>query len=100
MGTRFPVPDRVGWGRYRAIVIGLLLVIGGVGALGIFLVAAGQRSSSWLFLGAACAVLLASGIALIRASARRRGGFMSATVTPRERRTYRRMYRGLRPRAH
>jgi ribosomal protein S9 len=93
--------SRSGIGRYRVLFIGFVLVIGGVAALGCFLTAAGRHSTAGAIgLGIATALLLLTGFAILRVSARRRGGLLSAKPTRAERRVYGRMYRGPRRSAH
>jgi hypothetical protein len=93
--------SRSGIGRYRVIVVGLVLMVGGVAALGCFLTAAGDHSTTGaIVLGALAGVLFIGGFVLLRVSARRRGGVLSADPTPAERRVYRRMYRGPHRSAH
>jgi hypothetical protein len=66
---------RSGIARYPFIIVGLLLVLGGVAAVGVFLVAAGEGSiASAVILGLVAAGCLIGGISLASASARRRGG--------------------------
>ena len=67
------------------IIVGLLLVLGGVAAVGVFLVAAGEGSiASAVILGLVAAGCLIGGISLASASARHRsgrGGLLSAQPT-------------------
>lgn len=85
---------RKGLGRYRIVYAGVVLVLGGVAALGTFLVAAGSGSAAGaLTLGLVALTCLAGGATLVRASARRRGGVLSADPTAAQRRRYRRTYR-------
>jgi hypothetical protein len=76
---------RSGIARYPFIIVGLLLVLGGVAAVGVFLVAAGEGSiASAVILGLVAARYLIGGISLASASARRRrgrGGLLSAEPT-------------------
>jgi hypothetical protein len=86
---------RSGLGRYRIVYAGVVLVLGGVAALGMFLVAAGNGSvAGALTLGLVALACLAGGATLVRVSARRRGGVLSADPTSAQRRRYRRTYRG------
>ena len=93
--------SRAGIGRYRFIVVGVVLVVGGVAALGCFLTAAGAQSrTDAIVLDALAGILFIGGFWLLRRSAHRRGGVLSADPTPTERRIYRRTYRGPNHSAH
>lgn len=86
--------SRSGIAQYRFIFVGVLLVFGGLAALGVFLVAAGEGSiAPTVILGLVAAGCLIGGISLVAASARRRGGLLSAEPTRAERRQYRLQYR-------
>lgn len=85
---------RRGLGRDRVVYAGVVLVLGGIAALGTFLVAAGSGSAAGaLTLGLVALACLAGGVTLVRSSARRRGGLLSADPTAAQRRRYRRTYR-------
>jgi len=93
--------NRSGIARYRAVLIGLVLVIGGVAAAGCVLTAAGRHSiAGAIVLGVLAGVILLTGVVMLWASARRRGGLLSAKPTAAQRRVYRRMYRNPRRSAH
>jgi hypothetical protein len=92
---------RPGIARYRIVLIGLVLVIGGVAAAGCFLTAAGRHSiAGALVLGALAGIISLTGVVMLWASARRRGGLLSAKPTAAQRRVYRRMYRDPNRSAH
>jgi hypothetical protein len=87
--------SRTGLGRYRIVLIGLVLLVGGVAAAGCFLTAAGRHSiAGALVLGALAGIFLLTGVVILLRSARRRGGVLSAKPTKAQRRVYWRMYRG------
>jgi hypothetical protein len=93
--------SRSGIGRYRVVLIGFVLVVGGVAALGCFLTAAGRHSTAGaVALAISAGLLLLTGFVMLRMSVRRRGGLLSAKPTRAQRRVYWRMYRGPRRSAH
>jgi len=81
-------------GRYFVVITGLVLTLGGVAALALFLTAAGAGFGlQAVALAVATIVGLGGGIALLMASARRRGGMLDAEPTAGERTTYWARYR-------
>jgi hypothetical protein len=71
--------SRSGIARYRVVLIGLVLVIGGVAAAGCFLTAAGRHSiGGAIVLGVLAGIILLTGVLMLWARARRRGGLLSA----------------------
>jgi hypothetical protein len=81
--------QRVGAGRYSVLIVGLMLVLGGVAALGIFLVAAGEHlTAQAAILALASALCFTAGFVLVTRSAKRRGGVLDAEPTPAERLMY------------
>ncbi len=75
-------------------MFGMVLVFAGLGALGIWLVAAG-RDAFWPALGAGIAtVIFFAGFLLLVIAYRRRGGLLEEKPTAREVETYREDYRG------
>ena len=76
-------------GRYSVLIVGLMLVLGGVAALGIFLVAAGSHlGAQAAILALASVCLFTAGFVLLIRSVRRRGGLLDAAPTTAERDTY------------
>jgi predicted membrane-bound spermidine synthase len=87
-------PIRSGLGRYFVIVTGLVLTLGGVAAAALFLTSAGEGLvAQAVIMGAATIAGLGGGMALLVASARRRGGMLTAEPTGVERATYWARYR-------
>jgi hypothetical protein len=82
-------------GRYFVVITGLVLTLGGVAALALFLTAAGSGlGAQTVALAIATLVGLGGGMALLRASARRRGGMLDAEPTAGQRVTYWARWRG------
>jgi hypothetical protein len=74
---------------------GLLLLLGGMAAVGIFLSAAGAHSLTMtVVFGVVMAVCFTVGCGVLTVSARRRGGVLNARPTRAEHRNYRARYRG------
>ena len=89
-----PASARSGIARYPFIIVGLLLVLGGVAAVGVFLVAAAEGSiASGVILGLLAAGCLIGGSSLASASARRRGGGRGGLSSAEPTRAQRRQYR-------
>jgi hypothetical protein len=68
---------------------GLVVVLGGVAAFGVFLVAAGEGlAAQAVLLGSAAAACLTVGFVVLTRSAKRRGGLLRAQPTAAERHEY------------
>ena len=81
--------QRSGIGRYAVTISGLVVVLAGVAALGVFLVAAGESLvAQAITLGLTAAACFAVGFVVLTRSAKRRGGLLDAEPTPAERRIY------------
>jgi len=81
--------QRVGAGRYRVLLVGLTLVLGGVASLGTFLVAAGEHlTAQAAIMALVSALCFSAGFVLLTRSAKRRGGLLDAQPTPAERVMY------------
>jgi hypothetical protein len=81
--------QRAGAGRYSVLIVGLVLVLGGVAALGTSLVAAGEHLTAQAsILASVSALCFLAGFVLLTRSAKRRGGVLGAEPTPAERVMY------------
>ena len=93
--------QRVGAGRYRVLIAGLILVLGGVAMLGTFLVAAGEHlTAQEAILALVSTFCFTAGFVLLSRSAKRRGGVLDAEPTPAERLMYDAEHRSRQPKGH
>ena len=85
---------RRGIGRDVVLMSGLVVVLGGVAAFGVFLVAAGEElAAQAVLLGSGAAACFAIGFVVLTRAAKRRGGMLSAEPTAAQRRAYRSRHR-------
>jgi hypothetical protein len=81
--------QREGAGRYSVLFIGLVLVLGGLAAPGVFLVAAGEHLTAQAAILASVAIeFLGADFVLLTRSVKRRGGLLDAEPTAAERGVY------------
>lgn len=79
---------------YAAVMLGLVAVLAGMAALGLFLGFAGEgASTSATVLAVVAVTTLTGGLSLLVATFHRRGGLLRARMSPEDRATYRREYR-------